>query len=93
MSIDNRSVNGVNEAGTDNSEGLASGSCSVRMQADSGRHPMTARNKISRTTWSKEVNKLVMKCSYASELWMREYRKRILLNGNKLVFLQYLNRD
>ena len=84
MSIDNISVNGVNGAGTDNSEGLAPGSCSVRTQADSGRHPMTARNKTSRTAWSKEVNKLVMKCFYASEPSKRGYRKRMFAKWQEI---------
>ena len=55
MPNDNLSENGVNEAGTD--RGFAPGSCSVRTQAGFGRHPMTTRKK-----WTKEVNKLVMKC-------------------------------
>ena len=84
MSIDNISVNGVNGAGTDNSEGLAPGSCSVRTQADSGRHPMTVRNKTSRTAWSKEVNKLVMKCFYASEPSKRGYRKRMFAKWQEI---------
>ena len=84
MSNDNISDNGVNEAGTDNSEGLAPGSCSVRTQADPGRHPMTARKRTSRAAWSKEVNKIVMKCFYKSEPSKRGYRKRMFAKWQEI---------
>ena len=72
MSNDNLSENGVNEAGTDR-EGFAPGSCSVRAQADFGRRPMTVRKK-----WTKEVNKLVMKCFYKSYPSKKGYRSRMM---------------
>ena len=95
MSNDNISDNGVNKAGADNSEGLAPGSCSMRTQADPGRHPTTARKRTSKTTWSKEVNKIVMKCFYNSEPSKRGYRKRMFAKWQEigLVFLRYLNKD
>ena len=74
----NISDNGVNETGTECGEGIAPGSCSARTQADLGRHPMTARKRLTRTVWSKEVNKIVMKCFYMSEPTRRGYRKRML---------------
>ena len=84
MSNDNISDNGVNEAGADNSEGLAPGSCSVRTQADPGRHPMTAKKRTPRTAWSKEVNKIAMKCFYKSEPSKRGYRKRMFAKWQEI---------
>ena len=72
MSNDNLSDNGVNEAGTV-SEGLSPGRCPIVTQRGPGRHHTTARMK-----WTKEVNKLVIKCFYKSNQSQRGYRKRMI---------------
>ena len=45
----------------------------MRTHADFGRHPLTAWKK-----WTKEVNKLVMKCFNKSDPSKRGYRKRMM---------------
>ena len=74
-------INGVNGTGTA-CEGASPGRCSSAQQRGPGRHPVTARTK-----WSKEMNKLVMKCSYKStapHLPKRNYRKRMLDAWNEI---------
>ena len=69
MSDKDRDVNGVN--GTQaTSEGVTSGRVAGGQQP--GRYPNTARTK-----WSKDLNKLVMKCYIKSNPGTRGYRKRM----------------
>ena len=69
--------NGVNRTGTER-EGSSPGRCSPAQQRGPGRHPATARMK-----WNKEVNKVVMECSYRSRPFdeegkpIRGYRQRM----------------
>ena len=53
--IDNNHVNGTGSSG----EGVACGMGTGGTQPDPGRHPTTANVK---TKWTKELNKIVMKC-------------------------------
>ena len=70
--INNRE-NNVNGTGSNNGECVTFGSGSGGQQPDLGRHQVTARLK-----WSKEVNKIVMRCFYSSEPTKRGYRQRML---------------
>ena len=69
--------NGVNESGT-SWEALSPGRCSTGQQRGPGRQPATARMK-----WSKDVNKVVMRCYLKSDpvnengAPIRGYRKRM----------------
>ena len=54
-------------------EGVMPGRCSVGEQGGPGRNQATAR-----TTWTKEINKIVMECYFKSEPTKRGYRKRML---------------
>ena len=69
--------NCVNEAGTNNGEGLSHGGCPVEEQRRPGRHQATARTGI-RKKWSREENMFVMECYYRSVPSRRGYRKRML---------------
>ena len=69
--------NGVNESGT-SCEALSPGRCSTGQQRGPGRQPATARMK-----WSKDVNKVVMRCYLKSDpvnengAPIRGYRRRM----------------
>ena len=71
-------TNGVNESGT-SGEAFSHGRYSTGQQRGPGRKPATARLK-----WSRDVNKVVMKCYLKSDpvnengVPIRGYRKRIL---------------
>ena len=72
MSNNRINHNGVNETGTDG-EGLSPGRDVGGLQPAPGRHPATARDN-----WTKEINKLVIRCFFQSEPMRRGYRKRML---------------
>ena len=72
MSNTNCSNNGMNETEA-SSNSVSPGRCTMEPQHGPGRHQATARIK-----WSKEVNKIVMRCFYKSEPNKRGYRKRML---------------
>ena len=72
ISNTNCSNNGVN-ANEASSNSVSSGRCTIEPQYGPGRHQATARIK-----WSKEINKIMMRCFYKSEPNKRGYRKRIL---------------
>ena len=57
-------------------EGVMPGRCSAGEQGGPGRHPATASR--TRITWTKELNKLAMKCYLMSEPSKRGFRKRML---------------
>lgn len=63
------SDNGVNGTGAA-SKGVSPGRCPMEEQRWPGHHQVTARMK-----WSKEVNRIVMRCFYKSEPNKRGYRK------------------
>ena len=48
MSLNNSLNNGVNEARTDNCEGLSPSSCLVGKQHGPGRHQITARRDVQK---------------------------------------------
>ena len=65
--------NGVNEATTDNCEGLPSGRCPAAKYRGPGRHQITARKR-----WTKEENKTAISCYLkATKESKRGYRKRM----------------
>ncbi|XP_068738998.1 uncharacterized protein [Montipora capricornis] len=64
--------NGVNGTGTLR-ESASPGKVVGEQQPTPGRHQTTARTK-----WSKEVNRIVMRCFYMSEPSKRGYRRRML---------------
>ena len=71
MSLNNSLHNGVNEARTDNCEGLSPGRCPVGKQRGPGFHQSSARKK-----WKKEENKAAISCYLkATKESRREYRK------------------
>ena len=71
MNDKDRDVNGVNGTqGT--SEGVTPGRVAGGQQPAPGRYPNTARTK-----WSKDLNKLLMKCYIKSNPGTRGYRKRM----------------
>ena len=73
MSLNNSLHNGVNEARTDNCEGLSPGRCPVGKQRGPGCHQISARKK-----WKKEENKAAISCYLkATKESRREYRKRM----------------
>ena len=56
-------------------DGLSFGRGSVRMQADPGRHPVTAQGKPrQRKAWSPEENRVIMECYLRSQPEIRGYR-------------------
>ena len=75
MSNNGLFINGVNESGT-SGEAFSPGRCSTGQQRGPGRQPATARVK-----WSRDVNKVVMKCYLKSNpmnengIPIRGYRK------------------
>ena len=78
MMLSNQITNNcVNEARTNNGEGLSHGRCPVEEQRRPGRHQATARTGI-RKKWSREENMFVMECYYRSVPSRRGYRKRML---------------
>ena len=79
--FNNITTNGVNGAGTDNSESFASGRCTTEQQRGPGRHPVTGANK--RIKWTKEFNKLAIECFLRSQPNIRGYRKRMLTIWNE----------
>ena len=72
MSLNNSLNNSVNEARTDNCEGLSPGRCSAGKQRGLGRHQNTARKR-----WTKEETKTAISCYLkATKESKRGYRKR-----------------
>ena len=69
----NSRENNVNGTGSSNGESVTFGSGSGGQQPVFRDPQVTARLK-----WSKEVNKIVMRCFYSSEPTKRGYRKRML---------------
>ena len=59
-------------------EGSSSGSCSVSMQADTGRHQATAQRNTTRRKWGRAENRIVMECYFKSQPNVEGYRKRML---------------
>ena len=57
ISLKNSLNNGVNEARTNNCEGLSPGNCPAFKQRGPGSHQNTARKK-----WAKEENKTALSC-------------------------------
>ena len=57
-------------------KGLSPGKDSRAQQPGPGRHQATAENR--RMKWTKEVNKIVMKCYIKSDPSKRGYRKRMM---------------
>ena len=79
--------NCVNEAGTNNGEGLSHGRCPVEEQRRPGQHQATTRTRI-RKNWLREENIFVMECYYKGVPSRRGYRKRMLgLWGEKGMFI------
>ena len=78
MSNQNSENNGINSAGL-GGEGTSSGMCSLVEQWEPGCHPTTVRTK-----WSKNVNKIVMKCFFSRKSFdddgkpIRGYRQRMM---------------
>ena len=68
--------NGVNEAGTLQSESVASGSHGDPDPAPAGCHQATGRAN-QRMKWEKEVNKIVIECWIKSEPSKKKYRQRM----------------
>ena len=58
-------------------EGSSSGSCSVSMQADTGRHQATAQRNTTRRKWGRAENRIVMECYFKSQPNVERYRKRM----------------
>ena len=75
--IENNHVNGPGSSG----EGVACGMGTGSTLPDPGRHPTTANVK---TKWTKEFNKIVMKCYLKSDPIRRGFRKRMLTSGTRL---------
>ena len=78
MSINNLNDNDVNGAGT-SCESSTSGRCSTETQREPDRQQTTAKLK-----WTKEVNKIVMRCFYKSDPSKRGYRKRMIAIWNDI---------
>ena len=73
MSLNNSLNNGVNEARTDNCEGLSPRRCPAGKQRGPGRHQITVRKKLK-----KEENKTAISCYLkATKESKRGYRKRV----------------
>ena len=70
----------MNEARTDNCEGLSPGRCPAGKQRGPGRHQITARTK-----WKKEENKIAISCYLkATKESKRGYRKRMYNPWNEM---------
>ena len=82
MSQRNNSNNGVNGSGTFG-EAVTPGRGPVATQDCPDRHQATA-DRRKRVHWTKELNKLVMKCYLKSDPSKRGYRKRMLEIWNKI---------
>ena len=67
--------NDVNGTETVAGEGASSGRCPVAEQRRPDRHPTTAGP--TRTNWTKELNKLVMRCYLFDDPTKRGFRKRM----------------
>ena len=79
-SLNNSLHNGVNEARTDNCEGLSPGKCSASKQHGSGRHQNTARKK-----WKREENKTAISCYLkATNESKQGYRRRMYNLWNEI---------
>ena len=81
MSQINNPNNGVNGSGT-LVEAEAPGRGPVATQSCPDRHQATADRR--RVHWTKELNKLVMKCCLKSDPSKRGYRKRMLAIWNEI---------
>ena len=80
------SENGVNGTQT-SSEGVSPGTDPPVEQPKPDRKPATARQK-----WTKEINKIVMKCNLKSDPSKRGYRKRMLAFWNLELEIEKIKR-
>ena len=90
MSSDNR--NRANGTGSNYGEGSSHGRNALGQQEASGRYPATASNRGARIKWTKELNKLVMKCYIKSDPSKRGFRKRLFSIWNEIGVFE-LNRN
>ena len=90
MSSDNR--NRANGTGSNYGEGSSHGRNALGQQEAAGRYPATASNRGARIKWTKELNKLVMKCYIKSDPSERGFRKRLFSIWNEIGVFE-LNRN
>ena len=83
MSNNKNSNNGVNEPGA-NGEGLLPGRGYNEVSQVVIKRIPRNRTNTTRTTWTKEMNKIVMKCYIKSNPQKRNYRKRMMNIWNEI---------
>ena len=83
MSNNKNSNNGVNEPGA-NGEGLSPGRGYNEVSQVVIKRIPRNRTNTTRTTWTKEMNKIVMKCYIKSNPQKRNYRKRMMNIWNEI---------